>query len=104
MTLLQGRVPHSQFLGGEPRRDAAAQGRAVQLDPIKPTLKTSGTKRSKLKYIRLLSMSLQINFNFNFNFTLRRYIKLKRQRQEDKSASLLAAVAGGSSSPPELER
>jgi hypothetical protein len=38
----------------------------VQVDPIKPTLKAPGYKRSKLKYVELLS-------NFAFNFNLRRY-------------------------------
>ena len=41
-------------------------GRAVQVDPIKPTLKAPGTKRLKLKYDKLLS-------SFAFNFNLRRY-------------------------------
>jgi len=40
----------------------------VQVDPIKPTLKTPGTKRSKLKYDRPLS-------SFAFKFNLRRYNK-----------------------------
>ena len=38
----------------------------MQIDPIKPTLKPSGTKRLKLKHDALLS-------NFAFNFNLRRY-------------------------------
>ena len=41
-------------------------GRAVQVDPIKPTLKALGTKRLKLKYGELLS-------NVAFKFNLRRY-------------------------------
>jgi len=41
-------------------------GRAVQVDPIKPTLKAPGTKRLKLKYDEQLS-------NFAFNFNLRCY-------------------------------
>jgi hypothetical protein len=40
-------------------------GRAVQVDPIKPTLKAPGTKRLKLKDDRLLS-------SFAFKFELRR--------------------------------
>jgi len=40
----------------------------VQVDPIKPTLKAPGTKRSTLKYNELLS-------SFAFKFTLCRYIK-----------------------------
>jgi len=42
-------------------------GRAVQIDPIKPTLKAPGAKRLNLKYDELLS-------NVAFNFNLRRYI------------------------------
>jgi hypothetical protein len=34
---------------------AAVQGRAAQVDPIKPTLKGAGTKRLKLNYYKLLS-------------------------------------------------
>jgi hypothetical protein len=44
----------------------AARGRAVQVDPIKPTLKPPGTKRLKLEYGKLLS-------RFALNFNLRRY-------------------------------
>jgi len=43
-----------------------AFGRAVQLDPMKPTLKAPGSKRLKLKYGKPLS-------SFAFNFKLRRY-------------------------------
>jgi hypothetical protein len=39
---------------------AAAQGRAVQVDPVKPALKCAGTKRMNLKYYNLLSSSFQI--------------------------------------------
>ena len=42
-------------------------GWAVQVDPIRPTLKAPGTKRLKLKYDGPLS-------NFAFKFKLRRYI------------------------------
>jgi len=44
------------------------QGKAVQVDPIKPTLKPPGTKHSRLKCDELLS-------SFGFKFNLRRYIK-----------------------------
>ena len=40
----------------------------MQLDPIKPTLKVPGTKRSKLKCDKPLS-------NFAFKINLRRYIE-----------------------------
>jgi hypothetical protein len=49
----------------EPR--SRYHGRAVQFDPIKPTLKAPGSKRLKLKLEELLS-------NFAFKFDLRRYI------------------------------
>jgi hypothetical protein len=42
-------------------------GRAVQVDPIKPSLKASGPKRLKLEYDKMLS-------TFAFKFNLRRYI------------------------------
>jgi hypothetical protein len=50
------------------------QGKAVQVDPIKPTLKAPGAKRLKLNCDEPLS-------NFAFNFNLRRYSKrLSRER------------------------
>jgi len=42
------------------------RGRAVQVDPIKATLKPQGTKRLKLNYDEILS-------NFAFKVNLRRY-------------------------------
>ena len=65
------RQPHppSQLL---PRRlhqlcgAPTVHGRAVQVDPIKPTLKPTGAKRLKLKCDVLLSASA-------FDFNLRRY-------------------------------
>ena len=45
---------------------ALRPGKAVQVDPIKPTLKAPGTKRLELNYDGPLS-------NFAFNFNLRRY-------------------------------
>ena len=47
-----------------------AHGRAVQVDPMKPKLKPSGTKRLKLKCDILPSTSA-------FNFNLRRCITAK---------------------------
>jgi hypothetical protein len=44
----------------------APHGRAVQVDPIKPTLKALGTKRLKVKCDKLLS-------TLAFKFSLRRY-------------------------------
>jgi len=43
-----------------------APGRAVQVDPIKPTLKAPGTERLKLKHEELLS-------HFGYKFKMRRY-------------------------------
>ena len=43
------------------RRAAAARGGAVQVDPMRPTLKPPGTKRLKLKYDEIL---LQFCFQF----------------------------------------
>ena len=55
-------------------------GRAVQVDPIKPTLKPPGTRRLKLKCHKLLS-------NVAFNFSMRRYILAVRD--EDDTARQL---------------
>jgi len=75
------------------------QGRAVQVDPIKPTLQAPGTKRLKLEFDELLS-------NFAFNFNLRRYTKAFVQGSHiagnepldnnDAAAGTLATVAAGS--------
>ena len=52
-----------------PRRlPRAAQGRTVQVDPMKHVLKAPGNVLLKLSYDGPLS-------NFAFNFNLRRYIK-----------------------------
>jgi len=48
------------------------QGRAAQVDPIKPTLKAPGTKRLTLKCDDPLS-------SFGFNVNLRRYNKAAAQ-------------------------
>ena len=48
---------------------AIGQGKAVQVDPMKPKLKPPGTKRLKLKCDILLSTSA-------FKFSLRRYTKV----------------------------
>ena len=61
---------------GTGRHLPVALGRAVRVDPIKPTLKGAGTKLLKLTYYKLLSTSA-------FKLNLRRYTS------ED------AAVVGG---------
>ena len=50
---------------GRGRRGGYRRGRAVQIDPVKPTLKAPGSKSSKLKYHKLVS-------SFAFKFNLRR--------------------------------
>ena len=45
------------------------QGRAVQVEPMKPMLKAPGAKHLKLKYDKLLSFC----FIFAFNLNMRRY-------------------------------
>ena len=51
-------------------RHRGAQGKAVQVDPIKSKLKAPRTNLLKLKYDKLLS-------KFGFIFNLRRYIKAR---------------------------
>jgi len=53
-------------VGAAPARRAHQRGRAVQVDPIKLTVKAPGTKHSKLKCVEPPS-------NAAFNFNLRRY-------------------------------
>jgi len=49
---------------------SADLGEAVQVEPIKPTMKAPGTKHLNVQYDKLLS-------NFAFKFSLRRYISAK---------------------------
>jgi hypothetical protein len=60
-------------------------GQAVQVDPIKPTLKAPGINPLKLKYDKLR----QICFNFAFKFNLRRFTLAER------AARLLALARVG---------
>ena len=53
--------------GGHGEPPHPRRGGAVQVEPMKPTLKAPGSKRSKVKYDKLLSI-------LAFNFNLRRYI------------------------------
>jgi hypothetical protein len=71
-TLASGRasVSEAQRRGEAHDVVAARQGRAVQVEPMKPVLKAPGSTHSKLRYDGPLS-------NFALNFNLRRYIKLK---------------------------
>ena len=55
---------------GGHHRSVPGQGEAVQVEPMKPTLKAPGTERWKLKHSELLS-------NFAFRINLRRYIKVR---------------------------
>ena len=63
-------IKHFEMLNTRVTHDPgilARLGKAVQVDPMNPTLKAHGTKRLKLKYDVLLS-------NFASKFNLRRYI------------------------------
>ena len=71
-------------------------GRAVQVDPIKPTLKAPGTKRLKLKYDELLS-------SFAFKFNLRRYTLAETQSMFLDSLCGDAAWLVGSDTRPQPE-
>jgi hypothetical protein len=51
-------------------------GRAVQVDPIKPTLQALGTKLLKLKHDKL-SSSVTFNFNLSRYTTFEMFRKLK---------------------------
>jgi len=67
--------------GGERERGVYPLGRAVQVDPIKPTLKVAGSQRLKLEYDEPPS-------NFTFKFKSRRYslvhtARLARLRLEE---------------------
>jgi hypothetical protein len=68
-----------------PVPDPLARGRAVQVDPIKPTLTAPGLQRLKLKYYEVLS-------SFAFNFNLRRYTVVWKRgtlMQSDGGASIV---------------
>jgi hypothetical protein len=60
---------------------SSSPGAAVQIDPINPTLKAPGTKRSKLKYHKLPS-------SFAFNFNLRRYAQGVSVRGRDRGGRI----------------
>jgi hypothetical protein len=68
--LARGRAGVRRGSGGRARQGhpaaAGAYGRAVQVDPTKPTLKAPGTKRLRLKYDGVLS-------GFAFKSNSRRY-------------------------------
>jgi len=80
--LLCVRDPDRVLLLGQPVRVRA--GRAVQVDPIKPTLKAPGTKRLKVKYDKPLS-------KFAFKFNLRRYTLV------DNFSTVSSELKGGGS-------
>jgi hypothetical protein len=54
------------------RSAACIYGKAVQIDPIKRTLKAPGTERLKLTYDKVLS-------SFAFEFNMRRYTTASRR-------------------------
>jgi len=63
------------------------RGRAVQVAPIKPTLKAPGTKRLKLNYDKLLSILLQFCFQFQL-------APLLRGRHSQRGAEQVRAADG----------
>ena len=78
---------------GHYRHPAAAQGRAVQVGPIKHTFTAPGTTLLKLKYDTLVS-------SFAFNFNLRRCNKARHGTTYTLRVQLRAAAAaveGGAS-------
>jgi len=69
-------------------------GRAVQVDPIKPTLKASGTKRSTLKSAEPLS-------SVGFKINLRRYsLRLFRDAAFETRDYGFDKVKAGAHTPP----
>ena len=66
---------------------ARGRGRAVQVDPIKLTLKVPGTKRLKLKHDEPLS-------KFAFEFNLRRYNADIKKLRNKRFTKIQAAHAG----------
>jgi hypothetical protein len=72
-------------------------GKAVEVDPIRPTLKAPGTKRLKQKNDGLLS-------SFAFKFNLRRYSWGFRRRTcsspSSSSCSCASSSAGAYTRPP----
>jgi hypothetical protein len=69
----------------------------VQVEPINPTLKAPGTKRSKLKHDYLLS-------SFAFNFILRRYTKECAARQSIMLAHYIGRGLNSSSFELKMSR
>jgi hypothetical protein len=67
---------HCGGCAGAVRGGHARQGRAVQVERIKPTSRAPGTKRLKPKYDEPLS-------NFAFIFNLRRQTKARSAEQAD---------------------
>ena len=81
---------------GAPHADAARLGKAVQLDPIKPTMKAPGIKLLKLKYDKPLS-------NFAFKFNLRHYNSehnIHKQRQLRELAEINGTIKAGAYTRP----
>ena len=67
--------------------DERRQGKAVQVDPIKPMLKAPGPERLKLKYNEPLS-------SFAFKFKLRRYTKVRLAEATRICASVMEVGSG----------
>ena len=79
------------------QQEAAALGKSVQVDPIKPTLEAPGTKRLNLKSDKLLS-------SFAFKINLRRYSwGPTRASCRRRTASTAARYAPTAYTPPRFE-
>ena len=75
----------------------AAQGRSVQVDPMKPKMTPPGTKRLKLKCDTLLSPSA-------FKFDLRRYTKVTETMLRKSVGKLYIKVGRWNPDEPRIER
>ena len=75
-------VRNADAAGGGPQ--PGARGRAVQVDPIKPTLKAPRTNPLQLKYDTLVS-------TFAFKFSLRRYNVVAHEIAHSWSGNLAGA-------------
>jgi len=90
--LAGGAVGEGPAVGSGGAGHGGVPGRAVQVDPIKPTLKPPGTKRLKLKFDVLLS-------TFAFKINLRRY-NLGIEEVDSVAVKRVARLAVSAPLPP----
>ena len=86
----EGQPEHRDGEAGAAAGDGAAgrgHGRAVQVDPIKPTVKAPGIKLVKVKCDEPLS-------NFVYKLNLRRYTMVTAEAACDELAELLGELGG----------